>query len=98
MRPRRIRRERAFDEALRELPRELQESVIAAVGDFVDRSREHALRPERKSGLQGIWAFRVISSVRVFYVQETDESGRVNVLFHVGRHDDYRTIIRRRPK
>ena len=55
MRPRRVRHERAFDEALRELPRELQLATIAAVGDFIDRSREHALRPERKSGLKGIW-------------------------------------------
>jgi hypothetical protein len=98
MKPRRVRRERAFDEALRKLPRELQEATIAAVGAFINRSRERALRPERKQGAGEIWAFRVTSAVRVFYVQDRDESGRVSVLFHVGRHDDYRSIIRRRPK
>jgi hypothetical protein len=98
MKPRRVRRERAFDKALRALPRELQEATIAAVGAFIDRSSEHALRPERKQGLGGIWAFRVTSAVRVFYVQDRDDIGLVSVLFGVGRHDDYRSIIRRRPK
>lgn len=98
MRPRRVRFERAFAEALRALPLELQQATREAVGAFINRSREHALRPERKSGLEGIWAFRVTAAVRVFYVQDTDEEGRVSVLFHVGRHDDYRTIIRRRPR
>jgi hypothetical protein len=98
MRPRRVRFERAFREVLRALPPELQEATREAVGAFIDRSREHALRPERRSGLQGIWTFRVTQAVRVFYMQDTDEEGRVSVLFHVGRHDDYRTIIRRRPR
>jgi hypothetical protein len=98
MRPRRVRFERAFTDALRALPPELRQATREAVGAFIDRSRENALRAERKRGLEGIWAFRVTSSVRVFYVQGTDEKGRISILFHVGRHDDYRTIIRRRPR
>jgi hypothetical protein len=76
----------------------LQEAAIRAVGAFIDRSRERALRPERKAGLQGIWTFRVTSVVRAFYVQKNEAEGRVSVLFHVGPHDDYRTIIQRRPR
>jgi hypothetical protein len=98
MRPRRIRYRPAFYEALQALTPELRNATMEAIGAFIQRSREQALRPERKQGLSGIWTFRVTSGVRVFYVQEADEDGRVSTLFHVGRHDDYRTIVRRRPR
>jgi hypothetical protein len=70
--------------------------ISAAVAAFMDRSREQALRPERKSELDGVWTFRVDRDIRVFYTQERDAEGRISELFHVGRHDDYRTITRRR--
>lgn len=96
MKPRRVKTAPGFDNALRELPPNLRDQTIAAVRLFIDRTAEHSLQPERKSGLQGIWAFRVTGSVRVFYVQKKDSDGSYSELFHVGRHDDYRTISRRR--
>lgn len=78
------------------MPVELQDQTIGAVRHFIERSAEHSLQPERKQGLADIWAFRVTSGIRVFYVQKKDPQGAYSELFHVGRHDDYRTISRRR--
>jgi hypothetical protein len=97
MKPRRIAFAGQFDKAFRGLSPELQLQVRDAIQCFKNRSAENALRPERKSGLGGIWAFRVTSGTRVFYMQEMDEAGTYSLLFHVGPHDDYRTIERRRP-
>ena len=96
MRRRRIRVTAAFDRSYNKFPPNTQLLIDDAVAAFVDRSREHALRPERKSGLNDIWTFRVDRGIRVFYTQERDAKGLVSELFHVGRHDDYRTITRRR--
>lgn len=96
MKPRRILFTANFNKAFRDLNPELQLQALAAIQNFRDRSAENSLRPERKSGLRGIWAFRVTSGVRVFYTQEKDEQGAYSELFHVGPHDDYRTIERRR--
>ena len=96
MRPRRVRYPSSFDRSYLKFPDETRQMIAAAVDAFVDRSREHALRPERKSGLEGIWTFRVGLGIRVFYTQERDVEGRISELFHVGRHDEYRTITRRR--
>jgi hypothetical protein len=74
----------------------LRDQTIAAVSQFIERTAEHSLQPDRKQGLSGIWAFRVTSGVRVFYVQKKDAEGTYSELFHVGPHDDYRTIGRRR--
>jgi hypothetical protein len=70
--------------------------IDAAIVAFIDRTRENTLRPEQKSGLPGIWAFRVDPNIRIFYTQERDAEGRISELFHVGRHDDYRIIMRLR--
>jgi hypothetical protein len=96
MRPRRIRFASAFERSYLNFPDETRRMIDAAVAAFIDRSRENALRPERKSGLEGIWTFRVDLGIRVFYTQERDAEGRISELFHVGRHDEYRTITRRR--
>jgi hypothetical protein len=98
MKPRRIVLSGGFDRAFRELTLDLQRQVRDAIQNFRNRSAENALRPERKSGLGGIWAFRVTSGVRVFYTQLRDEHGAYSELFHVGPHDDYRTVVRRRPR
>lgn len=95
MKPRRVKTAPGFDKALRELPADLRNQTIEAVRRFIDRSAEHSLRPERKQGLPGIWAFRVTSGVRVFYSQKRDTDGAYSELFHVGPHDDYRTVSRR---
>jgi mRNA-degrading endonuclease RelE of RelBE toxin-antitoxin system len=97
MHPRRVRFTAAFHRAYRKLSDEERRAVDVAVKAFIDRSRENALRPERKAGLRGMWAFRVDLGLRVFYTQERDAEGRISELFHVGRHDDYRIIARRRP-
>jgi len=95
MRPRRVKTAPGFNKALSELPPDLRNQTIEAVKRFIGRTAENALRPERKSGLPGIWAFRVTSGVRVFYAQKKDASGTYSELFHVGPHDDYRTVRRR---
>lgn len=86
-----------FGAAFRKLDPDLQKDVREAVGKFRDRSAENSLRPEKKSGLKGIWAFRVNSGVRVFYFQRRDGKGAYSDLFHVGPHDDYRTIANKKP-
>ena len=98
MKPRRVRYAGSFTKSLTNLSPDIQRLVVDAVDAFIMRSRENALRPERKSGLSGIWAFRVTSGIRVFYVQERDTQGIYSLLFHVGPHDDYRTVSRRRPQ
>jgi hypothetical protein len=95
MSPRRVKTAPGFNKALRELQPDLRDQTIEAVKRFISRTAENALRPERKSGLQGIWTFRVTSGVRVFYVQKKDASGTYSELFHVGHHDDYRIVSRR---
>ena len=94
--PRRARSTRAFERSYLKFPPETQLIIRAAVEGFINRSRENALQPGRKSELKGIWAFRVDRDIRVFYTQERDTEGTICELFHVGRHDDYRTITRRR--
>jgi mRNA-degrading endonuclease RelE of RelBE toxin-antitoxin system len=96
MRPRRVSFTPAFERSYLKLPPETRRMIAAAVDAFIGRSRENALRPELKSGLKGIWTFRVDLGLRVFYTQERDAEGRISELFHVGRHDDYRTIMRGR--
>ncbi len=98
MKPRRVRYAGGFAGALRSCTPDLQQQTIEAIQQFITRTAEHALRPERKSGLHGIWAFRVTSGIRVFYLQERDKEGSYSLLFHVGPHDDYRTVERRRPR
>jgi hypothetical protein len=95
MNPRRLYFAKGFDKAFRNLTPDLQRQVRQAILHFRERSAEHALRPERKSGLQGIWAFRVTRGLRVFYFQKRDAQGTYSELIHVGPHDDYRTIGRR---
>lgn len=97
MKPRRVRYTAAFTRSYLKLSPEIQRAVDDAIRAFIDRSREHALQPERKAGLKGIWTFRADLGLRVFYTQERDSAGRLSELFHVGRHDDYRTIRRSRP-
>jgi mRNA-degrading endonuclease RelE of RelBE toxin-antitoxin system len=96
MKRRRVRFSPAFERSYLKFPAEARQVIDAAIAAFIDRIREHALRPERKSGLEGIWTFRVDRGIRVFYTQERDAEGRISELFHVGRHDEYRTITRRR--
>jgi hypothetical protein len=97
MNPRRVQFTNTFQNALNSCSSELRARVVEAVAAFINRSTENALRPERKSGLGGIWAFRVSGAVRVFYTQEKDKAGAYSLIFHGGPHDDYRTIERRRP-
>ncbi len=96
MKPRRVKTAPGFEKALRDLPPNLRGQTIEAVKQFIDRTAENSLQPERKTGLQGIWASRVTSGVRVFYVQKKDAEGAYSELFHVGPHDDYRTVTRKR--
>jgi hypothetical protein len=95
MNPRRVKTAPGFEKALREQPPDLRDQIIDAVKRFIDRTAENSLRPERKSGLPGVWASRATSGVRVFYTQKKDADGGYSELFHVGPHDDYRTIGRR---
>jgi len=98
MKPRQVRFTAEFIECLGDCTPELRQQIESKIRDFINRSAENALRPERKSGLPGIWAFRVTRAVRVFYIQKKDERGTYSELFHVGPHDDYRTVERKRPR
>ena len=86
---------------LRELKR-LSDAELAvvqrAVRHFLERTNENALQVERKSGLEGIWAFRVTQGQRMFFLVRKEAGQTINLLFHYGRHDDYRTVKERRPK
>jgi hypothetical protein len=97
--PRRIVAAASFGEAVGNFPQDEQDRIKDALRKFRDRSAENALRIEHKSGLH-CWAFRVpgVGGVRAFYVQRSDERGRYALLFHVGRHDDYRSVKRKIPK
>jgi mRNA-degrading endonuclease RelE of RelBE toxin-antitoxin system len=99
MEPRRILLLPSFEAALRDLTPEQREATREALRHFRNRTNENALQVERKSGLKGIWAFRVDGGIRAFFVQGKDEAGKtVSRLFHVGHHDDYRTVKRRKPR
>jgi len=99
MEPRRIKILPSFEAAYRRLPAKIQDAANAAIRHFVDRSNENALRVERKSGLRGIWSFRVDRGTRAFFTQGKDAAGKtINRLFHIGEHDDYRTVTRRKPR
>ena len=98
MRPRRIKLTEGFHRAFNSLPTaEDREAVTRALRHFIDRSAENALRVERKIGLE-IWAFRVTRGMRAFFVPKRDEQGRYEEIFHVGPHDDYRTVKRKTPR
>jgi mRNA-degrading endonuclease RelE of RelBE toxin-antitoxin system len=92
MKPRRVRYAPGFHKALRNCTPERQRQVIRAVEQVIDRTAENSLRPERKQGLEDIWAFRVTGGVRVFYRQRKDAKGSYSELIHVGPHYDYRTV------
>src|ERR1700693_4844946 len=94
---RRIKIGNGFRIALRKLDPDLQKDVLEAVRKFRERSAENSLQPEKKTGLKGVWAFRVNSAVRVFYVQHRDGQGAYSDLFHVGPHNDYRAVVNKRP-
>jgi hypothetical protein len=96
MRQRRIKFAPGFDRSLRKLSLEDRERTIEAIRHFIDRTAENSLRPEKKHGLQGISTFRVTDSLRAFYVQKRDREGTYSEIFLVGRHDDYRTIGRKK--
>lgn len=99
MKPRRIVLADNFRSALSNFGATERDRIQQAIRQFRDRGAENALRPTLKEGLK-CWAFRVPGSggIRVFYEQRTDTEGRYALLFHVGRHDDYRTVQRRLPK
>lgn len=97
MKSKRVKYAPGFDRSLRKLSPEDRERVIAAIREFINRTAEHSLRPERKKGLPGIWAFRVTDSIRAFYTQKRDKEGAYSEIFHVGPHDDYRTVKQRKP-
>jgi hypothetical protein len=97
MKARRVKFAPGFDRSLRKLSIEGREHAIKAVTQFIDRTAENSLRPEKKKGLRDILAFRVTDSIRIFYVHKRDGEGTYSELFFVGRHDEYRTIKRRRP-
>lgn len=97
--PRNVILLRSFSVSLANLDQRTRNAVEEAVRHFINRTNENALRVEKKSGLEGIWAFRVDRGTRVFFVLGKDGQGRtINRLFHVGAHDDYRTVARRRPR
>jgi len=99
MEPRRVVILPSFAASYRVLPSPIQNAVDEAVRRFIDRTNENALKVEKKSGLEGVWAFRIDRGVRAFFVQTKDARGRtINRLFHVGEHDDYRTVTRKRPR
>ncbi|HEX4110998.1 MAG TPA: hypothetical protein VH020_00545 [Stellaceae bacterium] len=99
MEPRRIVKLSSFDDAYRDLSPQIQEAVDKALRHFFERSNENALKVEKKVGLEGVWAFRVDRGIRIFFVQGKDMQGRtINRLFHVGAHNDYRTVTRKRPR
>ena len=87
-----------FQTAFRKLSPDIQEAVLISVRQFRERSAENSLRPEKKAGLKGVWAFRVNLGVRVFYIQRRDNIGIYSHLFHVCPHDDYREIASKHPK
>ena len=95
MTPRRIELLPSFQEAYASLPVRMKERVEAAIAHFVERDAENSLRPELKHGFEGIWSFRINQGYRVFYAKERDEEGTVFRLFHVGHHDDYRSLKRK---
>ena len=97
MRPRRVKFAPGLDRSLRKLSPENRERAIEAVRHFIDRTAENSLRPEKKPGLKGIWAFRVTDGLRTFYVQKRDGEGTYSEIFLVGHHDEYRTVERSRP-
>src|SRR3954447_5131331 len=97
MNTRRISFAPGFGSALRKLEPDVQESVKESVRNFRNRSAENALLPEKKAGLKGIWAFRVTTAIRVFYVQRKDSAGSYSEIFYVGLHNDYRTVINKKP-
>jgi len=75
-----------------------QEQAEMGIARVINRTAENALKIERKGGLLGIWAFWVTLGIRVFYTQKTDSDGRYAELFHIGHHDDYRIVKRKRPR
>ena len=95
MQPRRVVLTARFVEALKAIRTDEQERVKKAIGQFINRTAENAIQAKPKTGLD-CWAFRVPGTgIRVFYDPKRDDRGRYAELFHVGYHDDYRTIKRK---
>lgn len=95
MQPRRVVLTARFGIALRTLTPDEIKSVRKAIEHFRNRTAEHAIQARPKVGLD-CWAFRVPGTgIRVFYDPKKDDRGRYAEFFHVGHHDDYRTIRRK---
>jgi len=94
--PRRVVLTARFTEALKALTADEIQIVRKAIDHFRKRTAEHAIQARPKTGLD-CWAFRVPGTgIRVFYDPKQDDRGRYAELFHVGHHDDYRTVKRKR--
>jgi hypothetical protein len=93
--PRRIILTARFGKALGALTANEKAMVKKAISHFINRTAEHAIRARPKHG-SDCWAFRVPGTgIRIFYDPKSDDEGRVSELFHVGHHDEYRTIKRK---
>jgi len=93
--PRRVVLTTRFGGALKGLSADEIKKVKQAIEHFINRTAEHAIQARPKTGLD-CWAFRVPGTgIRVFYTPEKDDRGRFAELFHVGHHDDYRTVKRK---
>lgn len=82
---------------LRDLPDDIVQGTKVALKQYIERSAENSLRPEYKNGLD-VWAIRITKGYRAFFMRHKDDNGRIDVFFHVGPHDDYRSVKRLRPR
>lgn len=84
----------AFEDAYLALSPQLQDRVVAALSSFSEMTADNSLRPELKNGFDNVWSIRVSKGYRAFYKKLRDKEGAIFYMFHVGPHDDYKSLKR----
>lgn len=98
MNDRRIQFHDRFRKSLMKLSPEIILATQESLRKYKSREAGNGLKPEPKNGSPEFWAIRVTQNYRAFFVKMKDDMGRYDLFFHVGPHDDYRSVSRFVPK
>jgi plasmid maintenance system killer protein len=60
---------------------------------FQENPSHPSLRLEKLEGLSGdVWSIRINRKYRIFFYWDSDEKGKIAILFNIGPHDLYKQL------
>ncbi len=88
----RLRTNKRFDNAFRQLPPNVRKQVAAALEKFVDNPSRPGLNFEPIVGRPGCYSIRAGRAYRILLLRDHDKEGEIFTAANVGRHDIYRRL------